>query len=712
MNADDPPPPSVAWYRRPQLWVAVCSAVLVTTLGVVGKDRKSPGPLAAAHARVAELAGGASCSECHGGWFQDMSSACLDCHEAIESQMDDGRGLHGRLAEDRRACASCHSDHHGANFAMVNDVSFRKAGVPNVDAFDHSLVGFDMDGKHVELACTDCHAHAFDEVVPEGVTRFTGLSQRCAACHEDEHHGAFGQDCASCHVQESFTEHVATFHDDVLPLIGGHGGMDCRACHAEGEVHSLEVVAGNGSKPTARACLDCHDSPHGEAFVTRNARDSRTSLEASCVVCHAAAHTSFRDEALEITAEQHAASGFPLALPHDEVTCDGCHAPEPEDFAARYPGRDADRCAACHEDPHGGQFATGPFAQEGCVACHGRERFEPHGFTAELHARAALPLEGGHLGAACEDCHTVAHDGEPRTFRGTSDTCSACHEDAHNGFFDSRTQALEPVAHGDCARCHGATAFAQLVPESFDHTRWTGFPVDGAHEAEGCASCHASTAEPDAAGRTFGRVAPEHGELVAMHAGPEVGRSCAACHEDPHGGRFDAEGLPERYDEREGCARCHTDASFRDLSRGFDHGLWTGFPLDGAHGEQSCSTCHAPLRAPTTEGRTWGFAKGADCASCHADPHGGQFRERDAQGTLGATDCARCHQNTTSFAKLRFRHNWDSRFKLDETHAKVDCAQCHRPEVISGAPTFHYKPLGTNCTDCHGVGASSLRKDG
>jgi len=695
---------------RPHLWAALCSMTLVLLLGVVNFGRSSPGPLATPHARIGDLVGPGSCAQCHGGLFQDMSGACLECHTTIEEHFDSGRGLHGRLPKGQRTCASCHSDHHGETFAMVNAVSFAKAGVPDLEAFDHGLVGFDMRCAHLELDCTECHAHAFDEVIEEGLTRFIGLSQRCASCHEDPHEGALGTSCSDCHVQESFDTHRAVGHDEHLPLVGGHAALSCRACHDEAGDHALEAVAGGGAHaPPSRACLDCHDSPHGARFATKNARAAGLSLEASCVACHAHEHTSFQDERLELDAQQHAASGFPLTAPHDATDCASCHDPQLGSFAERHPGRERDDCAACHEDPHGGQFDTGPFAAQGCVACHGRREFEPHHFDAELHARTALPLEGSHLEADCEACHRVESKGAPRTFRGTATDCEACHGDAHAGFFDERTAHMESVEHGDCARCHHSTSFDDVPAGRFDHGHWTGFPLGGAHEVEGCESCHAPNEVADEFGRRFGRVAPLHGELHALHGGPEVGLACAACHADPHEGAFDGDGMPAELDGRQGCARCHTDASFRDLAHGFDHGLWTGFVLDGAHAAAACSDCHAPVRPALANGRTWSHAAGRDCSACHDDPHAGQFDE-PLPGGGAATSCARCHTNTDSFAVLRFEHNWDSGFKLDETHAALDCAQCHGVETIRGVETTRYTPLGTECTDCHGVRASSLRK--
>jgi hypothetical protein len=141
-------------------------------------------------------------------------------------------------------------------------------------------------------------------------------------------------------------------------------------------------------------------------------------------------------------------------------------------------------------------------------------------------------------------------------------------------------------------------------------------------------------------------------------------------------------------------ARC----VIRALTQPFDHGLRTGFALDGAHCVASCEACHAPLRQADASGRRSARARGEDCSSCHSDPHAGQFADR------GATDCARCHTALGDFGSgLRFDHQKDSRFPLDEAHRRLDCSACHLPQTLSGgASVVRYRPLGTSCKDCHG----------
>jgi hypothetical protein len=691
---------------RPQVGIAVVSTLVVLVVAIVDAGRTSPGPLTRAHARIPELspdAGRSSCKQCHGGWRTSMTDSCLACHEVIRTHVVLDLGLHGRLPEAEVSdCGRCHADHHGEGFTVVNLQSFREAGIRAIEEFDHALVGWDMNGRHAELACTECHANAEVGELPAGEHRFLGLDRDCASCHEDAHEGRMQLDCAQCHGQTKFTELFALGHERVLPLTGGHAAAGCRECHAEGGESSLERIGARGvDEDDVRECRDCHDDPHAQAFVDGVAAQSGRTPGAGCVVCHEPWHQVFRARDLTVTPRQHAASGFPLDVPHAEVECTECHGAAQLAFDARYLDRDADTCSACHDDPHGGQFREGPFSGDSggdCLACHERTRFEPHAFGTDDHERAALALDGAHLALECERCHEVRGVNRPRTFRGTPSDCDGCHVDAHASFFAPHAKKLDAAPHGICAACHGTDAFADELA-AFDHATHAGFALDGAHGQAACESCHPRAAEPDELGRAFGRVVDGFGAVDG----------CADCHADPHRGDFDRPGLPRAIDGSQGCARCHTTASFRALRIGWDHRRWTGFELDGAHGEAACSACHAPRATPDAHGRTWEPAVGARCADCHAEPHARQFA-RD-----GATSCERCHESAEGWDALDFDHERDARFPLEPSHTGVVCAACHvpadpqAPENLTGAPArlpagvVRYRPMETGCVACHGT---------
>lgn len=682
--------------RNPQLWIALFSAVGVLLVAVVDMERTSPGKLAAVHEREPDLSDGSSCSACHGGWTSTMTESCLDCHAEVATHIEDGDGLHGHLDPERVSqCAMCHSEHHGTSFSIVNVQSFSLAGVQDVEQFDHQLIGYLMEGPHLELACVECHTQADAAVLPTGERRYMGLKQDCASCHEDPHQGRMAQACSDCHVQSSFDELHSIGHDTRLPLIGGHGALDCRECHAVEHSHSLEKLGRGRPKPQPRTCLECHASPHSRGFQSGVARVLGELEESACVACHLHEHESFRQDGLTITDRQHAQSGFPLNRPHDGVTCQDCHSADLEEFVARYPGRDKDACHACHDDPHDGQFGGGAFGDAGCLACHDRHQFEPHTFDVAKHEQTDLVLTGSHLETACNDCHQVPDDSGVRRFAGTGSTCEECHRDAHDGFFDYFTMGLIGTPGGECARCHTTGDFVERARDEFAHERWTAFAISGAHAQSDCESCHPRSHKPDISGRSFGRVREHFG----------VVEGCQSCHSDPHRGRFDRTDALAEVDGRRGCVRCHVDTSFRTFPHGFDHFSWTGFALRGAHERADCSSCHAPLRADES-GRTWAAAAGASCSDCHSNPHAGQFRQAD-----GVTNCERCHRSAESFAELSFNHDRDSRFPLSEAHRALECSGCHQSWALEdGTQVMRYKPLGTDCVDCHGVHNEPLRR--
>lgn len=699
----------------PKTLIAITSLSAVLTAAVVDFGRTAPGELIRAHARVDGLASGTGCADCHGGWTRSMTAACLDCHDTIQAHLDGHIGLHGLLDPAQAAqCSTCHSEHHGGSFLAVNAVSFQRAGVPDPAAFDHGLVGFAMAGPHLEQECTACHEHAEANPVPEGAHRFLGLDQSCAACHDDPHEGALSTTCVVCHVQESFETHVFPDHGAFLPLVGGHGAVECRTCHAQDGEHSLEVLRGPAAqRPEGRGCADCHDQPHRDGFVTAAASLAGIAAPARlagverarlCSSCHEPGHTSFTEDAAGLTAAEHLASGFPLAEPHGDVACADCHDPAAP-WAERYPGRDADTCAACHQDPHGGQFAGRAFAaaaafpggdvdEEGCLVCHARTHFAPHAFDARAHQDTALPLTGAHLETDCNDCHDLPAPDAPRRFHGVASTCESCHGDAHRGFFDAALAAADdPVpAHGDCARCHDPVGFDAVPAERFDHTAWTGYELTGSHAAAACTACHPRAAERDEHGRAFGVVTEVWGAVTG----------CATCHDDVHGGLFDADARLATVDGRADCARCHDTVSFRDLPHGFDHGDWTGWPLEDAHAAADCTACHPPLRRPDDDGRTWARAAGTGCASCHDSPHGDQFEAPRPK------DCSACHRSAESFERLSFDHDLESRFPLDEAHEQVACSGCHTWD--EAAALVRYRPLPMECVDCHGEHERALRR--
>ncbi|MFT7077160.1 MAG: hypothetical protein ACJA0P_003181, partial [Planctomycetota bacterium] len=449
-----------------------------------------------------------------------------------------------------------------------------------------------------------------------------------------------------------------------------------------------------------------------------------------CAGCHGDGAPSFREANLELTASLHHATGFPLDGAHASIDCASCHQVDGE-FSERFPHRSANDCAACHGDVHRGAFDRGPVAGSltateealgpvGCATCHSTESFASTGGASFDHARwTGFALTGSHASGSCTSCHGEAADGT-RSFGFVADVypgdpgkCSTCHGDVHAGAFFGETLAqtaldgladLAPDEGGpgqvaeDCADCHTTASFLLSGSAPFDHARWTGFPLAGAHVEADCAGCHGpSSAEP----RNFGFVA----DFVTGDS-----RQCSTCHESPHRTRFDEQRHPET--GQLDCRACHTERDFLEIKPGsFDHGEATGFALVGAHAQAKCTVCHVPAEEALTRlGQVAAQFSGntGRCDTCHNDPHRGAFRGRTGQlaaaagGDRGANpDCATCHQPTSFHVNEPFAHGQWTGWALENSHADLKCSACHAAQAPDSQGRTHGFAAGAKCADCH-----------
>jgi hypothetical protein len=121
----------------------------------------------------------------------------------------------------------------------------------------------------------------------------------------------------------------------------------------------------------------------------------------------------------------------------------------------------------------------------------------------------------------------------------------------------------EYYPENDCTACHNSDRWATV---SFDHNQ-TDWPLLGAHAEVSCGACHF----PD-----------DNGATSQIFQG--LAQNCIECHDNVHGDQFAIDGVTD-------CIRCHDTFSW--FPNEFDHNL-TAFPLDGAHAEVDCKTCHIP----------------------------------------------------------------------------------------------------------------------
>ena len=193
------------------------------------------------------------------------------------------------------------------------------------------------------------------------------------------------------------------------------------------------------------------------------------------------------------------------------------------------------------------------------------------------------------------------------------------------------------------------------------------------------------------------------GKANFLFAVPEL--DCAACHVDPHKGRFVTGGARAK---TTGCPTCHSTRVFRPSTATVTVHAQFGFPLEGAHRATACSACHQELVTPPAAqkqsslllaGGHFGalqFEAKHECVDCHKTPHGTQFDARKG-------GCAACHTEDAFVPAGKFNHDTDASFALKGAHEKVPCAQCHKTDPKSADPKIlMYRPLSGRCESCHG----------
>jgi hypothetical protein len=292
---------------------------------------------------------------------------------------------------------------------------------------------------------------------------------------------------------------------------------------------------------------------------------------------------------------------------------------------------------------------------------------------------AVAQISPGELSAAhaslegignCTSCHELG-----KTV--SNDKCLTCHTEirsriaagtGYHGSFSSRRCV-------ECHKEHNGKNFtlARFDARAFDHAR-IGFPLEGKHGQQECASCHA---------RKFIKAQEilSDDKLRNAHTYLGLSRECKGCHDDPHRGQLSAQ-----------CQQCHTPDTWKSPSR-FSHDA-AKFRLTGKHTEVQCARCHPRVDADVASIRFVGL-RYSTCSSCHADPHAGKFQK----------PCESCHATGgwKEGAARTFDHT-TTRFLLRGKHAAVRCEKCHVPSrtPADGKPVQRFAVAKfQRCTDCH-----------
>jgi hypothetical protein len=437
---------------------------------------------------------------------------CGACHQAKnivdkEKLLAKKKDLNRTFLGLNRECLSCHIEEHRSQLDKDCLKCHNMENWKPAPQFNHARTRFPLTGKHQLVDCRKCHPPVRDNRFPDDpdYLKFSGVQfARCLDCHEDFHRGRFGTGCETCHTTAGWRSgKFANFdHDKTrFPLQGRHKVVQCQSCHPSGKPRQ-------GLK--FKKCTDCHRDYHRGQFVDRPSRGA-------CEECHTV--QGFSPSAF--TLEAHQQSKFPLEGGHLAIPCIACHAGGAngkQDNRSMlkmnrftYPST---RCRDCHRDPHRGEVDK--YIQiKGCEYCHKTESWRKITFD---HSQTKFPLEGRHREILCGSCHKSGDAGTAGGgihFASLSRLCKDCHQDYHQGQFETATVlAGQTIRFSDCGRCHTPVNWH---PDLFDHSRDSRFKLNGAHEKVPCQKCHIKV--------------ERSGVIIALFK--PLDSECSSCHGNP-----------------------------------------------------------------------------------------------------------------------------------------------------------------------------------
>ncbi|HYL63620.1 MAG TPA: hypothetical protein VE077_13460 [Candidatus Methylomirabilis sp.] len=276
-----------------------------------------------------------------------------------------------------------------------------------------------------------------------------------------------------------------------------------------------------------------------------------------------------------------------------------------------------------------------------CENCHTAAGWKPLRAALEFdHSKTKYPLRGMHENVKCTECHIKP------VFTDVGKNCADCHADIHRRKFGP-----------NCEQCHTVAGWNVTVQQVRQHDNR--FPLLGAHAAVQCEDCH-------------------KGAAVGQYEGLSI--LCSSCHlrdfQNATSPSHTASSFPTT------CDTCHNVDTWAGAK--FDHLKQTGYALTGAHATLDCVACHVGGKYQGTP---------ATCQGCHlpdwqktTDP------VHSAAGPdFAPANCANCH-TTAGWAGANFNHS--QFFPLTNSHAGLQCSQCHVPGAA-------YSAAPTTCQGCH-----------
>jgi hypothetical protein len=284
--------------------------------------------------------------------------------------------------------------------------------------FEHDTVGFNLEFRHAETDCMDCHKTLV----------FNDAQTDCVACHEDVHSMSVGDDCARCHTPSNWlVDNIPEIHEqNGFPLVGGHFSVSCVDCH-KSETNLRWDRIGND-------CVECHLDNYNNSTEPDHIA---AGFSTDCVICHEPVSDSWGNANFHFF--------FALTGVHDVPDCNQCHT------GTDYANISSD-CAFCHQEDYNNAQSVDHQTlnlSTDCTQCH---TLDPGWTPAKFsdHDGQFFPIYSGkHQGewSVCTDCHTNPNDY-------SDDSCIICHSDKNELAKDHDKVSGYSFDSDACYACH------------------------------------------------------------------------------------------------------------------------------------------------------------------------------------------------------------------------------------------------------------------
>jgi nitrate/TMAO reductase-like tetraheme cytochrome c subunit len=601
------------------------------------KDHQNRFPLLGAHAAV-------QCDECHkqlaSGILYGLSTQCDSCH--LKDWQSTTNPPHAS-AGPAFASANCQGCHNFDSWLGAK--------------FDHSTTGFPLTAGHANVPCASCHVNNNYnlQISPTDCgnagCHLTTWQQTNNPPHPQAGPTFAAANCSQCHNTTSWTNVTFNHSATGFPLTNSHATVPCASCHINNN-YNLQIA------PADCGNAGCHFSTWQQTNNPTHSSAGPAFAVANCSSCHDT--VSWTD----ISAFNHATTGFALVGTHATTPCAQCHVNNNYNLTST-------DCLSCHQSSWNSTQTLGgnvpnhvaanfPSTASACVSCHPITTWSAGTFD---HSTTGFPLTNSHQLApagkvtACTQCHI----GGNYTLNIQPTDCgnSGCHlttwQQTNNPTHSSAGSAF---AAANCSTCHDTITWTD---NTFNHSV-SGFTLTGAHTTTPCAQCHVNnnynlTIQPTDCGNSSCHLTQWNSTQTL---GGNVPNHVTA-------------GFPMAQ-----CSSCHDTTNWADSI--FNHAS-TGFPLTGEHSAPplQCAQCHTNSNYNLQIAAT-------DCANsgCHqTDWQNTNNPVHSAAGTtFAAVNCSNCHTTANPFTTTSWTHTatgWAlvGNHQMSPAGVVTNCHQCH-----------------------------------